>query len=599
MKGWQQMRNTSYNKKSTVSSTIKWETMNWKRMERYVEKLQQRIYRAESQGNKRKVRNLQRLLMNSRAALLISIKRVTQTNKGKRTAGIDGQTALNAKERMQLFQEMSLLNMKYHKPKPSYRTYIRKKNGKFRPLSIPIIKDRVYQNVAKMALEPQWEVRFEATTYGFRPQRSCHDAVMRIYNACSGGKKQWIFEGDFKGCFDNLNQSFILEKIKEFPRKELIKRWLQCGYVENGVYHETEVGSGQGSLISPLLANIALTGMEEQLGIRYKTARCWNRNPSHTNISRYSLVFYADDFVIMCEKKEEAIGVYEKIKPYLQERGLELSEEKTKVSHIQDGFDFLGFTIRRFKCQQGNKLLVRPSKESINKTRRQLSEEVKKLYGSNVEAVVKKLNPIITGKANYWKPMNAKKTFTDIDQHIWNITYRFLKRLHPKKGWRKWISKRYFKEDRTGQSKNKWILTSPTTGSQLKKMSWTGIKRHELVAYKNSPYDNSLKEYYKARKRKLFERETIESRQKLAKMQKYRCPLCGESMLDVEEKLSIKHKIPTNHGGKEEYKNLQLVHQTCKQIYYKNLPKKGKLPEEKEKREIRQVIKRMKLSGMI
>ena len=172
----------------------------WKQITRYVEKLQQRIYRAEIQGNKRRCRDLQRLALHSRAVLLLSIKRVKQTNKGKKTPGIDGETALTGKERMELYQEMSRKDIRCHKAKSSYRTYIKKKNGKLRPLSIPTIKDRIYQNIAKTALEPQWEARFEPTTYGFRPGRGCHDAVMRIYNTCSRGKKQWVFEGDFKGC---------------------------------------------------------------------------------------------------------------------------------------------------------------------------------------------------------------------------------------------------------------------------------------------------------------------------------------------------------------------------------------------------------------
>jgi len=593
------MRNTSYKKKSTVPSTIKWETMNWKGIARYVERLQQRIYRAESQGNKRKVRNLQRLALRSRAVLLNSIKRVTQTNKGKKTAGVDGETALTPKERMELFQEMKEMDIRYHKPKPSHRIYIKKKNGKLRPLSIPTIKDRIYQTIAKTALEPQWEVRFEPTTYGFRPGRSCHDAVMRIYNSCSGGKKQWIFEGDFKGCFDNLNQSYILEKIKGFPGTEAIKGWLRSGYVDNGVYEPTEEGCGQGNAISPLLANIALTGMEELLGIRYRIARCRNRNTSHSNLTKTSLVFYADDFVIMCESKEEAMSMREKLRPYLKERGIELSEEKTKVSHISEGFDFLGFTIRRFQCQQGSKLLVRPSKESVKKLKRKMSEELRQLHGSNVDAVIGKLNPMITGAANYWKPMNAKKTFSEIDNHIWNITYRFLKRLHPNKGWRKWTSKRYYKPDRTGQSKDKWILTSPVTGNQLKKMSWTEIRRHELVAYKNSPYDKELKEYYQNREQKTFERNTIGSRQKLAKMQSYKCPLCGESIIKMDEQLILKHKIPVCHGGTEEYRNLQLVHLLCKRIYYYRLPQKGKLADKEEIKSVCQEIRRMKLSESI
>lgn len=348
------MRKTSIYRKSTLSLDAKWKLINWFNINRYVERLQQRIYRAECLGNKRKVRNLQRLLVRSKAMMLISIKRVAQINKGKKTAGVDGEIALNNEDRLKLFYDLTELDIEKHNPKPSHRTYIKKKNGKLRPLSIPTIRDRIYQNIIKGALEPQWEARFEPISYGFRPKRGCHDAIGRIFLSChSGSKKRWIFEGDFKGCFDNLNHDYIMEQIKEFPYSNLIRKWLKAGYVDNGVFNETELGSGQGSIVSPLLANIALMGMEDILGIKYKPVKSKGKIVSYTNTTQYTLVFYADDFVVMCNTKKEAEDVYELLKPYLDKRGLKLSKEKTRVTTIDEGFNFLGFSIRMYKTCQG------------------------------------------------------------------------------------------------------------------------------------------------------------------------------------------------------------------------------------------------------
>lgn len=590
------MRKTSKYRKSTLSPNTQWKQINWFHINRYVERLQQRIYRAECLGNKRKVRNLQRLLVRSKAMMLISIKRVTQINKGRKTAGVDGEIALTNKDRLEVFFELSKLDIVKHNPKPSHRTYIKKKNGKLRPLSIPTIRDRIYQNIIKGALEPQWEARFEPTSYGFRPKRGCHDAIARIFQSCrSGSRKKWIFEGDFKGCFDNLNHDYIMEQIKEFPYSNLISKWLKAGYVDNGVFNETEFGSGQGSIVSPLLANIALKGMEDILGIKYKPVKSNGKIVSYTNVTKYTLVFYADDFVVMCNTQKDAEDVHELLKTYLDERGLELSKEKTKIVTIDEGFNFLGFNIRMYQTCKGEKLLIKPSKESIKKTKETISTEIQKLKGNNISAVINTLNPIIIGVGNYWSPWVAKEKYSYIDNHIWYCTFKFLKYLHPKKS-KTWIINRYYKPDKLGISKNKWILTDPKEHRQLRKMAWIPIVRHVVIKFKATPYDIDLKGYYQNRDEKEFQRNCIKSKQKIARMQKYKCPICNMSITDFRERLEVQEKIPVIHGGTRKYSNLQLVHRYCNRQYYKMFPPQGKLPTQQEKHEAYKNIKQLRLA---
>jgi len=575
---------TAKSEKSAMPFHAKWQAIQWQEAEEYVEKLQKRIFHAEKNENKRKVRDLQRMLMNSKSALLLSIKRVTQTNKGKRTAGIDGFKALKPEERLALYLEMSKMELSLHKPKPAYRTYIKKKNGKLRPLGIPTIKDRVYQNVVKLALEPQWEARFEPTSYGFRPKRGCHDAMTRIWLSLRGNStKSWVFEGDFKSCFDTLSHDFILKQLEGFPQTSIIAKWLEAGFLDNNVFSETTEGTPQGGIISPLLANIALHGMEKALGIKYDT-----RN---TNRTKYSLCRYADDFVVMCPTLKDAENIRTILADYLTDRGLTLADDKTKITHVENGFDFLGFNVRRYNvtiCKKGQKphagktLLIKPSNDSVKTLKAKIKDEFAKARGRNAQALIGRLNPIITGTANYWKTQVAKEKFSDIDHYVWQKTRRWLNRSHPDKSW-KWKIEKYFKPDKTGQSKAKWILTDHKTGNQLKRMQWTAIKRHVMIEHDSTPFDSSLTEYFRKRDIREFENNNVSSRQKLAKKQNYVCPMCKRSITDFREGLEVHHIVPKHHGGNNEYKNLQLVHVSCHIEYHRVFPVKGVLPSQSQK----------------
>ena len=496
------MRNTP----NKICESAKPNTTDWKDIEnkmykykRNVTSLQNRIYRASRKGDEKKVRDLQRQLMNSYSALVLAIDRVTKKNKGKNTPGIDGFKATTNKARGQLIDELKRKNMKFHRPKPAYRTYIPKKNGKMRSLGIPTIKDRICQEIIRLALEPAWEAKFEPTSYGFRPQRRQHDAIQRIHYNIKSGKWCWVFEGDFKSCFDTLSHDFILKQIKGFPHYNLVKRFLEAGYVDNGVFNKTYEGTPQGGLLSPLLANIALHGMEKALGItykRYETVKNGKEFIRYVPKGKYRVVRFADDFVIFAQSKEDILKVYELLEPYLEERGLILAEEKTKITHISEGFNFLGFNCRRYKDSVSR---TKPSKESIKKFMDKVRDICKSCYGHNIETLIDKLNPVIRGTANYWRHVVSKDIFNSMDNLLWWKVYRFLRHLHPQKG-AKWIKNRYYPPYDDGKHRGNWIATCPKTGKVLINMAWTPVRRYILIKHDYSPYDKDKKEYFENRK---------------------------------------------------------------------------------------------------
>lgn len=482
---------------STTSYATLWSNTDWKKTYKYVDKQRFRIFRAESEGDSRKVRDLQRILVRSPAALKVAIKRVTQTNKGKRTPGVDGNLALNDSERGKLFVKIKNRNINKHKPKPVYRTQIPKSNGKTRSLGIPTIMDRVYQELLRLALEPQWEARFEPISYGFRPARRVHDAMERIFFNIHNRKFKYVFEGDFKACFDTLSHKFIIEQLKGFPYINLVEKFLKAGYIENGEFFSTNQGTPQGGLLSPLLANIALHGLEDCLNISYHE---YHSNKGYTTFitrGKYRVVRYADDFLIFARNKEDIELIPNILKGYLDDRGLILSEEKTSFTTIFKGFNFLGFNV---KIEKDNKCIIKPSKDSIKKAKAKIKDIFENANGQNVEYLIDKLNPIIDGIAEFWRTMVSSKAFSSIDNYIWKKTWKFLKHLHHNKS-SGWIVNKYFpKPMKNDEHQDRWILTDPNTGKQLKKMSWTNIKRHTMIKYNYSPLDKSKSDYFYKRR---------------------------------------------------------------------------------------------------
>jgi len=540
-----------------------WHSINWVKVRRNVRNLRRRIFRATQEGDVKKVRNLQRLILKSLSNILLSVRRSTQENKGKNTAGIDKVLVKTPGARYKL--AMGLIHNQDWKPNPTQRVYIPKNNGKKRPLGIPTIRDRCLQAIAKNALEPYWESKFERTSYGFRPGRGCQDAIQKVYlGLCPHRTKKWIVDAGISGCFDNINHDHLLKIIGNFPGRRLIKEWLKAGYIDNEVFHKTEAGTRQGGIISPLLANISLHGMEKALGVKYDS-----RGQS---VGKRIVVRYADDFVILCESKEDAQTARNQINEWLKRRGLTLSPEKTQIVHITEGFNFLGFNIRQYKVKNtttGYKLLIKPSKESIKKTKAKLREVFLEHHGKHIDLLIGKINPIIRGVANYYKTQVASEIFSSLDTYLFNRQRRYINRCHPKKS-NKWKEDKYFGtfnlRKRDGKKrKNKWVFGNKENGNHMLKFTWFKIERHTIIKGSSSPDDPSLKDYWEKRTRKKdrTEAEKMNKRlQKVAKNQGYKCPLCRDSIFN-EEIAHLHHIIPKCKGGKDDIKNLVFLHQSC------------------------------------
>jgi RNA-directed DNA polymerase len=316
-----------------------WNAINWRKANRTVRNLRQRIFRAAQEGNLKKVRSLQKLMLKSYSNRLVSVRRVAQINAGKNTPGVDKLVIKTPAASGRMVD--TLAHYTLWKAKPARRVYIPKANNKLRPLGIPVVADRCRQAMVKNALEPAWEARFEGSSYGFRPGRSCHDAIEKIYGLARPNKtKKWVLDADIRGAFDNISHAYLLKTIGPVPGKELIEQWLKAGYVEHGTFQATEQGTPQGGVVSPLLANIALHGMEEAIGVRY--------DYRGQLIGKRAVVRYADDFVCLCQSREDAEQVQRILVEWLKVRGLTLSEEKTRIVHLTEGFDFLGFNIRYY-----------------------------------------------------------------------------------------------------------------------------------------------------------------------------------------------------------------------------------------------------------
>ncbi|KTD60483.1 reverse transcriptase [Legionella santicrucis] len=464
-----------------------WQELPWSRINTHVFRLQMRIAKAEREGRLGKVKALQRLLTSSFYGKCLAVKRVT-SNVGAKTAGVDGITWRTPESKM---QAVNSLSRKAYKPLPLRRVYIPKKSGKLRPLSIPVMKCRAMQALWHAALVPIAEERADINAYGFRPKRSAHDAIEQCF--CALAKQHaatWVLEGDIKACFDRIDHDWLLENIP--MDKIILKKFLTAGYVEEGTTHLTKLGTPQGGIISPTLAVMALSGLERMLTDTKDTQRVRQKK-------KINMIAYADDFIVTASSEQllraEVIPILE---AGLKKVGLELSCEKTKITPIQKGFDFLGFNIRKYP---NGKLLIKPSKASILAFTKEIKRCIKQGAALPTEKLIYLLNSKIIGWTNYYRSVVSSKVFGAIDREIFMTLKQCLYRKHPRKG-RYWIMQKYFTTIEGDHwrfhciVKDKWGNKKPL---YLKKAKDTTIRRHKKIKAEATPFNPCYTEYFKQR----------------------------------------------------------------------------------------------------
>jgi RNA-directed DNA polymerase len=531
-----------------------WQDLPWKKIERAVFKLQKRIYRASQRGDTKAVHKLQRLLINSWSARCLAVRRVTQDNRGKNTAGVDGVKSLTPPERLSLAQTLKLTGLS----RPVRRVWI-PKPGKTekRPLGIPTISNRAEQALAKLALEPEWEARFEPNSYGFRPGRSTHDTIEAIFNAiCLQAK--YVLDADIASCFDRISHSAILAKLQTFPAmRRAIRAWLKAGIMDGQNLFPTTAGSPQGGVISPLIANAALHGLETVVAEAHPKAK---------------VIRYADDLVVLHPDLETIKAAKQTVSLWLNGIGLELKPSKTQITHTLNrhegkvGFDFLGFHIRQYSVGKthsgktsgrypkllGFKTIIKPSKEAIQRHYRVICSVIDLNLATSQAHLIGRLNPLIRGWTNYYATVVSKDVFDKLANLMFIRLLRWANRRHPTKS-RKWIVSKYWRLE-----KGSWDF-APKDDVSLLQHYKTPIRRHIKVRGHKSPYDGDWVYWAKRRGRQPGVPKRVAT---LLKKQSGKCALCG-LYFAMEDKLEVDHITPKSRGGKDGYHNWQLLHAHC------------------------------------
>jgi len=532
--------------------TEDWRTLSWKKIQRDVRRLQQRIYQAERRGDWKRARSIERLLLHSWSGRCLAVRQVTQDNCGKRTPGVDGVAKLTPSQRLKLARR--LCHLTEWEAAPIRRVYIPKPGStEKRGLGIPVMADRAMQALVKLALEPEWEAKFEANSYGFRPGRCVHDAIEAVFNTICL-KPKYVLDADIEKCFDRIDHEALMSKLDATrPVARLVRAWLKAGIVDQGETLYPEAGTPQGGVISPLLANVALHGLE--LALVQAAPRKY----------RVTVIRYADDLVVLCADLDTLLKVKVVAEEWLAEMGLRLKPSKTRITHTLEeyegnvGFDFLGFHVRQYRVgkyrtrtyrgQEGFKTYIRPSQQAIQRHQEDIGAVIRQHRGAPQVALITALNPVVRGWSQYYRTVAAKNTLNQMDYQISFQLRRWAGRRHPgkKAGWR---FRRYWRR----QGKRMSFTDGKHT---LVCHADTPIVRHVKVRGEKSPYDGDWV-YWVDR---LGKDPTKPDRMvQLVRRQNGKCVWCG-LRLTTEDALEVHHwdgKRQNNH-----YKNLVLLHAHC------------------------------------
>jgi RNA-directed DNA polymerase len=525
-------------------STFDWRDTNWSDCHRRVRSLQTRIVKAWQEGRRRKVKALQRMLTRSLSGKALAVKRVTE-NPGRWTPGVDG--AIWSTPDTKTEGVLSLRRRGY-KPRPLRRIYIPKSDvTKLRPLGIPAMKDRAMQALHLFALEPIAECTADPNSYGFRTKRSAQDAMMQCqFLFGKQSSSQWILEGDIRGCFDNISHDWLLVHVP--MDRAILRKWLKAGFMEGRTLWPTKAGTPQGGIISPAIANMALDGLEVELRKKF-------RQPDKVHMVRY-----ADDFIVSASSWELLENEIEPlVADFLKARGLELSREKTSITHIDDGFDFLGWNVRKY----GGKLLIKPSKKSVRTILDKIRSLVRAHRATTQSDLILLLNRQIKGWANYHRCSVASAAFDRVHFGIWNCLWRWARRRHPHKS-KKWLANRYWIT-----SLKRWAFATQVQDTKGKRrwlklidISAIPIRRHIKVKAEANPFDPKWELYFEQREERRMS-QTVDGRTwRLWRRQRGRCPSCRQP-ISVETEWHTHHIIWRVNGGSDRLDNLVLLHPTC------------------------------------